>query len=243
MTKAEVDYVGFLDRLEKAIESAVSGVFARAFKGDVEPLEIAARLQKELDAEAKLLSRDRKLVPNEFFINLSEHDYNILEPYGRKTTDMILPELRSHAQNMGYIFNGPLEIHYEMVPELPTGKFTVESRAVAGVEQDEKQRGAGRRARMVIEVNGVRHPLVPPGIVIGRGTEADLRIHDPGVSRRHAEIKVTGLGFDLEYEIVDLGARNGMTVDGRKVTQAVLTDGSRIEIGSTKMLVHAPSGR
>jgi hypothetical protein len=237
-----VGVVGFLDRLEKAIESAVSGVFARAFKGDVQPMEIAARLQKELDSEAKLLSRDRKLVPNEFFINLSEHDYNILEPYGRKTTDMILPELRSHAQNMGYIFNGPLEIHYELVPELPTGKFTVESRAVAGVEHDDRQ-DRGRRARMVIEVNGVRHPLVPPGIVIGRGSEADLRIQDPGVSRRHAEIKVTGLGFDLEYEIIDLGARNGMTVDGRKVTQAVLTDGSRIEIGSTKMLVHAPSGR
>ncbi|WP_432560381.1 FhaA domain-containing protein [Granulicoccus sp. GXG6511] len=236
--------MGFLDRLEKAIESVVSGVFARAFKGDVEPMEIAARLQKELDAEAKLLSRDRKLAPNEFFINLSEHDYNALEPYGRKTTDLIVPELRSHAQNMGYIFNGPLEIHYELVPELPTGKFTVESRAVAGVDRDElDSRVASRRARMVIEVNGVRHPLVPPGIVIGRGTEADLRIHDPGVSRKHAQIKVTGLGFDLEYEIIDLGARNGMTVDGRKVKHAVLADGSRIEIGSTKMLVHAPAGR
>lgn len=236
--------MGFLDRLEKGIEGAVNTVFARAFKGDVQPVEIAARLQKELDAEAKLLSRDRKLVPNEFFINLSQHDYDRLAPYGKTLTDEIIPELRTHAEKMGYIFNGPIFLHWELVPELPTGKFTVESQAVAGVEADKKDsRTAAHRSRMVIEVNGVRHPLVPPGLVIGRGSDADLRINDPGVSRRHAEIKVSGLGFDLDYEIIDLGSANGIEVDGRKVKHATLGDGARIVIGSTKMLVHAPSGR
>ena len=41
-----------------------------------------------------------------------------------------------------------------------------------------------------LEVNGTRHPLQPPGLVVGRGTEADLRINDPGVSRRHVEFTV-----------------------------------------------------
>lgn len=239
--------VGFLDRLEKGIEGAVNSVFARAFKGDVQPVEIAARLQKELDAEAKLLSRDRKLVPNEFIVGLSQHDYDRLTPYGKTLTGEIVPELRSHAQNMGYVFNGPIMLHFELVPELPTGKFTVESQAVAKVDDNNSRSGssatAAHRSRMVIEVNGVRHPLVPPGLVIGRGSDADLRINDPGISRRHAEIKVTGLGFDLDYEIVDLGSTNGITVDGQKVRQAVLGEGSRIEIGSTRMLVHAPAGR
>lgn len=234
--------MGFLDRLEKGIEGAVNGVFARAFKGDVQPVEIAARLQKELDAEAKLLSRDRKLVPNEFIVGLSQHDYDRLTPYGKKLTGEIVPELRSHAESMGYVFNGPIMLHFELVPELPTGRFTVESQAVARVDGD-KAPVSQSRSRMVIEVNGVRHPLVPPGLVIGRGTDADLRINDPGISRRHAEIKVTGLGFDLDYEIVDLGSTNGITVDGKKVRQAVLDEGTRIEIGSTRMLVHAPAGR
>lgn len=237
--------MGFLDRLEKGMEGAVNSVFARAFKGDVQPVEIAARLQKELDAEAKLLSRDRKLVPNEFIVGLSQHDYDRLTPYGKTLTGEIVPELRSHAQNMGYVFNGPIMLHFELVPELPTGKFTVESQAVAKVDDNSQSASgaaAAHRSRMVIEVNGVRHPLVPPGLVIGRGSDADLRINDPGISRRHAEIKVTGLGFDLDYEIVDLGSTNGITVDGRKVRQAVLGEGSRIEIGSTRMLVHAPVG-
>jgi hypothetical protein len=236
--------VGFLDRLEKGIEGAVSGVFARAFKGDVQPVEIAARLQKELDAEAKLLSRDRKLVPNEFIVGLSQHDYDRLTPYGKTLTGEIIPELRTHAENMGYVFNGTIMLHFELVPELPTGKFTVESQAVAKVDDSKASAHASsHRTRMVIEVNGVRHPLVPPGLVIGRGSEADLRVNDPGISRRHAEIKVNGLGFDLDYQIVDLGSTNGITVDGKKVRQAVLRDGTRVEIGSTRMLVHAPSGR
>ena len=60
--------MGIFGRFEKKVEGAVNGAFARAFKGDVQPVEIAARLQRELDAEAKLLSRDTRLVPNEFVV-------------------------------------------------------------------------------------------------------------------------------------------------------------------------------
>ena len=56
--------MGIFTRFEKKVEGAVNGVFARAFKGDVQPVEISARLQRELDAEAKLMSRDKRLVPN-----------------------------------------------------------------------------------------------------------------------------------------------------------------------------------
>lgn len=232
--------MGFLDRFERGLEGAVNGVFARAFKGDVQPVEIAARLQKELDSEAKLMSRDRKLVPNEFVIGLSQHDYDRLTPYGKTLSGEIIPELREHARSMGYVFNGPIMLHFELNPDLPTGRFTVDSEAVAGVRSAQpSSQTALHRAQLVLEVNGMRHPLVPPGIVIGRGSEADLRVNDPGISRRHAEIRVSG----DSVEIVDLGSTNGITVDGRKVRQAPVVAGTRIEVGSTRMLVHAPSGR
>ena len=51
--------MGVFDRVERTLENAVSGAFARAFKGDVQPVEITARLQRELDREAKLLDRAR----------------------------------------------------------------------------------------------------------------------------------------------------------------------------------------
>lgn len=237
--------MGVLRRIERRIEGAVNGVFAHAFKGDVQPVEIAARLQRELDSEAKLLSRDRRLVPNEFSVGLSPHDHDRLAPYSKTLTGEIIPELESHADEMGYLFNGPITIRLELVESLPTGRFTVDSQAVAAVDSrgGPADTGVIRKAQLVLEVNGMRHPLQPPGLVIGRGSEADLRINDPGISRRHAEIQVTGSGADLDIRIVDLGSTNGILVNGQRVREAVLGEGSRIEVGTTRMLVHAPSGR
>ena len=296
-------------KFERKVESAVNGVFARAFKGDVQPVEIAARLQKELDAEAKLMSRDKRLVPNEFVVGLSEHDYDKLTPYSKTLIAELAGELKSHARDMGYVFSGPIRIHFDQNASLPTGRFTVDSEAVAGMTPsadrpvptrpsassarsaqsaqsapsapaahsappgssapvwsapsahsaasgqsapsgsarsadsaaDSFFRPTSSRTELVLEVNGMRHPLTPPGFVIGRGTDADLRINDPGISRLHAEVKVHPASGDAE--IVDLGSTNGITVNGHKVRHATLAEGTRIEIGSTRMLVHAPAGR
>ena len=241
--------MGVFDRFERRIEGAVNGVFARAFKGDVQPVEIAARLQRELDSEAKLMSRDRRLVPNEFVVRLSRHDYDRLAPYGKTLMNELLPELKQHAADMGYVFNGPIMIHLELDESLPTGRFTVSSQAVAEATDPGGMPPApvstipsvANQTRMVLEVNGVRHPLRPPGLVIGRGTDADLRINDPGVSRRHAQIRVTQRGHALDIDIVDLGSTNGVLLNGNRVQQAPLVEGSRIEIGNTRMLVHTPA--
>lgn len=233
--------MGVFDKIEKRIEGAVNGVFARAFKGDVQPVEIAARLQRELDSEAKLLSMDRRLVPNEFVIGLSPHDHDRLSPYSKTLNSEIIPALREHASAKSYIFNGPITILYEQETSLPTGKFTVQSRAVAGVDAEPGSESVSKlhEAQLVVEVNGVRHPLLPPGVTIGRGTEADLRINDPGISRRHAQITVTGRGQDQTVLIEDLGSTNGIIVNGQKVARASLVKGSRIEIGSTRLIVQA----
>ena len=262
--------MGIFQRFEKKVEGAVSGAFARAFKGDVQPVEIAARLQRELDGEAKLMSRDKRLVPNQFVVGLSQHDHDKLVPYGSTLARELAEELRSHASDMGYVFNGPIEIVFDLDTSLPTGRFTVASEAVAGVvEQAPRPRSSPRpsqpapptrpdryspaapaparapigSARLVLEVNGTRHPLQAPGLTIGRGTEADLRINDPGISRLHAQIRVNHGAAGDQVDIVDLGSTNGIVVDGQKVRHAMLAEGTRIEIGSTRMLVHVPAGR
>lgn len=237
--------MGIFARFEKKVEGAVNGVFARAFKGDVQPVEIAARLQRELDAEAKLMSRNKRLVPNEFSVHLSQHDHDKLAPYANTLKAELATGLRNHAREMGYVFNGPVKIGFELDSHLPTGRFTVASQAVAGItpRSGRASETAINRAPLVLEVNGTQHPLQPPGLVLGRGSEADLRINDPGISRRHAQIRVNPAGPGMQIDIVDLGSTNGIVVNGKRVQHAVLQEGSRIEIGSTRMLVHAPTGR
>lgn len=229
--------MGVFDKAEKRIESAVGKVFARAFKGYVHPVEIVAGIQRELDAEAKLLSRDKRLVPNAFTIGLSQGDHDRLAPYSKTLNQEILPSIRDHASDRHYVFNGPISIDYELDKSLPTGQFTVVSQAIA----PETRKESPRPGRMVLEVNGVRHPLVAPGLLIGRGSEADLRLNDPGVSRRHALITVAGDPAHPVITIEDLGSTNGVHVNGNRVTKTRIGEGARIEIGNTRMLVHTPS--
>ena len=259
----------------------------------MQPVEIAARLrEEELNAEAKLMSRDKRLVPNQFVVGLSEHDYDKLTPYSKTLIAELAGKLKTHARDMGYMFSGPIRIHFDQNTSLPTGRFTVVSEAVAGMTPAadrqpptrpvlplrpasaqsaqsasvgsvgsvggpglvgplrlqrrlglERRVGPERtplhsplapprapptsffrptssRSELVLEVNGLRHPLAPPGFVIGRGTDADLRINDPGISRLHAEVKVHPASGAAE--IVDLGSTNGITVNGHKVRQAAL---------------------
>ena len=230
------------DRAEKKIEGAVSGVFARAFRGDVQPVEITARLQRELDSEAQLLSRERKLVPNDFHVTLSPHDHARIAPYSRTLSAEIIPQLEQYAAEHGYIFNGAITIEFHESAKLPTGKFKVASKAVADVAPAPSVHPPNPQTPTVlaVEVNGTCYELAPPGLTIGRGLENDLTINDPGISRQHARLVVSGTGPHVQAAIEDLGSTNGVMLDGQRVAgRAPLTVGSRIGVGSTVLTIVA----
>jgi hypothetical protein len=254
-----------LQRFERRLEGIVSGVFARAFKGDVEPIELAAALKREIDNTARILSRDRRLVPNHFTIELGPDDFERLNAYGRTLNTELANELRDHADIQRYTFSGPIEIELTQQDELPTGKFRVVSATVGtpqrrpAYEQQPYQQEPyvppndgqtvmhstppppqqpPRRGhpQVMLEVNGRRRPVNPPGVVLGRGTDADIQINDPGVSRRHAEIRLMPEGpGGVRVVLVDLGSTNGTLVNGRRTTEAELVDGSTVRIGNTTM--------
>lgn len=238
--------MGVLQRFESRLEQLVSGAFARAFRSAVQPVEIAAALQREVDNSAQILSRNRRLVPNNFHVELSPTDHERLTPYGSTLADELIEMLREHAAEQSYVFTGPVSIAFNKTDDLSTGRFRVRSAALAKVTSASEQSvtdTAVRRASVVLEVNGMRHPLDPPGIVIGRGNEADLRINDPGVSRRHAEIRVYPTENRPSVSVVDLGSTNGMQVNGSRVQQATLEDGSTVKIGNTTMTIRYVSSR
>ncbi|NEA33278.1 DUF3662 and FHA domain-containing protein [Streptomyces sp. SID13031] len=254
-----------LQRFERRLEGIVSGVFARAFKGDVEPIELAAALKREIDNTARILSRDRRLVPNHFTVELGPGDFERLNAYGRTLNHELANELRDHADIQRYTFSGPIEIELTQEDELPTGKFRVVSATVGNQQRPPQppvqqppqpsyqpapdpnatvlqsppvQPPPARRGhpQVMLEVNGRRRPINPPGVVLGRGTDADIQINDPGVSRRHAEIRLMPEGpGGVRVVLVDLGSTNGTLVNGRRAAEAELTDGSTVRIGNTTM--------
>ncbi len=232
--------MGGLQKFEQRLEQAISGLFARAFRSAVQPVEIAAALQRECDNNAQILSRERRMVPNDFHVELAQTDLDRLAPYDTAMAGELVEQLQDHAETQGYVFPGPVHIEFEKAEDLTTGRFRIRSRAQARVTGTSTSTQV-RRARAVLEVNGTTQPLHPPGVVVGRGTEADVRINDPGVSRRHVEFGVStsreGGDETVRVEVRDLGSTNGMLVDGQKMARAVLHDGAEVRIGNTTMTV------
>ena len=236
-----------LQRFENKLEQMISGVFARTFRSAVQPVEIAAALNREVDNSAQILSRDRRLVPNNFVVELSEADHDRLEGLGPQLPRELTEMLREHAAQQSYVFTGPVHIDLEASDDLTTGRFRVRSKSVSrsSVAAGDPTDTQIRRATATLEVNGERLPLAPPGIVIGRGNDADLRIDDPGVSRKHIEIRVEeaqDLGGAPRITVLDLGSTNGVLVNGKRVERAALADGATIKIGNTTMSLHLKQG-
>lgn len=222
--------VGVLDRFERRLEGLVSGAFARAFKAEVQPVEIASALQRECDDRAAIVSRGRTMVPNDFVIELGPHDHDRLAQYEEALAREFAGVVHEHAAEQHYQFVGPVTVKFSRADELETGMFRVRSRVVAGVmPMNEPQR---TQANAWLEINGRQQPMSKAVTVIGRGSEGvDLRIDDPGVSRRHAEIRA---GFTTT--ITDLGSTNGTIVNGQLVTQSPLEDGDEIVLGNSVMI-------
>jgi hypothetical protein len=90
---------------------------------------------------------------------------------------------------------------------------------------------------LVVDGPGTRHELTTGRNVIGRGTEADIRLPDTGVSRKHVDVVLEGNVAVVE----DLGSTNGTLVNGRRVTRQPLSDGDVIRIGHS-VLVYRQDG-
>jgi hypothetical protein len=233
--------VGVLQRFERRIEEMVNRPFARAFKAEVQPVEIASALQRECDDRAAIVARGRTMVPNVFTVALGDHDHDRLSTYAEALGAELSAMVSEYAEEQHYAFLGPVSVEFERDSDLETGRFRLRSMAVAAAVPT-KRPGAETTTRSAstgnapwLEVGSTTYPLRSATTRIGRGTDCDLRIDDPGISRHHAEIRQQG----GDVVIVDTGSTNGIVIDNQRVEQARLADGVRMQLGNTTVVFHA----
>ncbi len=223
--------MGVMDRFERRLDRLVNGVFAKTFKAEVEPVEIAAALQRECDDRAAIVSRGRTMVPNIFAVELGQSDYERLSVYAKPLGDELAAMVREHSAEQGYAVVGPVAVSFERVDDLDTGLFRIRSEARGEVSAaPTPTAGAPPPVAAHLQIGDRQVALTRKTTVIGRGDDADLRIDDPGISRRHAQIVLGD-----PSRIVDLSSTNGTWLDGRAVTDAELFDGSRVSLGGTTL--------
>lgn len=119
--------MGVLDRFERRIERVVNGAFAKAFRSQVEPVELAGALRTESDNRAAVVSRGRTLTANSYTIELSANDFDRLEPIQAELRRDLRQVVGDHAVEQGYSFVGPINVGFERAEDLDTGIYRVRS--------------------------------------------------------------------------------------------------------------------
>lgn len=119
--------MGVLDRFEKGIERAVNGAFAKAFRSEVQPVEIASALRRECDDRSSIVGRDRTIAPNSFVVELGPADYERLGEWKDALGDELTAVVHDHARQQRYAFVGPVTVTFDQADDLDTGVFRVRS--------------------------------------------------------------------------------------------------------------------
>jgi Protein of unknown function (DUF3662)/FHA domain len=250
-----------LRSIESKIEGLFEGVFGRAFRTHVQPIELARKLVKEMD-DHRNVSVSRVYVPNEYTVYLSPDDRTKFDGYEEALVGELEEYLAEHARRERYALLDRPRVKVTTDDDLAVGEFGIATRLVAAEEGaapppppelpvaqpaqtmiyrapappvpevPEATPPEPVREVVTLTVAGRQHEVTKPSVVIGRSREADLRVADVNVSRRHAELRQEGAG----YWIVDLGSTNGLELNGKRTDRARVRDGDRITIGSTEIV-------
>ncbi len=216
-----------INAFERRLERMVDGVFARAFRSSLRPIEIGRKLVREIDDHRSVDVKGRVIVPNQFTVTLSHDDLEQFADIHEALVRELCDAAREYARDEGYTFMGPVAVELVEAVTQKSGRFKLEGRMVEAASMA----GAGS----IVLPAGDRIILGEESLTIGRLPSCDIPVPDPNVSRKHAEIRPSGAG----YVVVDLGSTNGTRVNGATVNERKLSDGDVIAVGTTRLRFEA----
>ncbi len=247
-----------LRSIESKIEGLFEGVFGRAFRTHVQPVELARKLAKEMD-EHRSVSVSRVYVPNEYTVYLSPGDRAQFASYEGSLVGELQEYLAEHARREAYALLTPPRVVMATDDDLAIGEFGIAASVVQPpaalapvlpvmsppetsatmiykarepLATEPAEPPPVEREVVTLAFEGREYPVVSRIVVIGRSRECDVRLADTNVSRRHAELRQDS----ATYWLIDLGSTNGTDLNGRRVEREKLSDGDVITIGSTELI-------
>jgi hypothetical protein len=215
---------------ERRLGGLVEGLFSKTFRSGVQPVELAKRLVKEMDA-GRTVGVSEVWAPNHFVFGLSPVDAERFEQAGAALTSELKRVVRENADERGWGLVGPPEIVFETDERLKKGDIACEATLVEGAERVEPVAAPSARPSLVVHEDGGSRTVTigKEVLTIGRLAECDVVLKDKGASRRHAQIRTK----DGVATLTDLGSTNGTRLNGQIVQTRALEDGDRITIGTT----------
>ncbi len=205
-----------LKRVENRLERLFERPFSRPFKNALQPIEIGARIIREIDLTRRLTNQG-PISANAILVWLGPDDADRFEGFQKALVTELEETVRQHALTEGYNFVGPVKVEVFIDDDLKLGDLAVKADFVGGESQPRVMAGDGRAFAL-----GDR-PLV-----VGRSPDVDIVINDANVSRRHAEFWRTTEGVAVR----DLQSTNGTYVNGHRITAVSLSPRDDVTIAT-----------
>jgi hypothetical protein len=251
--------MGILRDFERRVEGAVEGLFARAFRSGVQPVELGKRLVRAVE-DSRQVGVSRIYVDNVYAIELSARDRQRFAEYERALCSELAALVVDTARENDWAMLGPARVELESAPDLVEGRFRVSGRVEAverpaapavshgwgpeppgpvgpatamlpGEVRPPRVRAPATLSLLDSGHGGRVFPLSHLETSIGRSEQSDIALADPGVSRNHARIIREGDDFIVE----DLRSTNGTEVNGQPVRRRRLADGDVIKLANSTL--------
>jgi hypothetical protein len=218
--------LGFIENFERRLESLVNGAFSKAFKSQLQPVEISAAIKAKMDVSAAVIGKDRILAPNEFRVSLSQQDLLRLNSLSNHLIPEITKQVSSHVKKQRYQLTDALSISITASSSLAVGQLQV---AASGSKAAQVAKVSWVPA---LDISGKRYLLAKAKTTVGRDAVADIQVNDSGLSRTHFAINWDGTSATVE----DLGSTNGTNVAGRDVKIQEISADTVIKAGRTEFV-------
>lgn len=253
--------MGFLKGIEKRMESLVEGVFGRAFRRQIHPVEIAKGITKQMD-EGRMVSISRTYAPNDFTVHLSKEDAESIRAYQDSLQDELIQYASAHAENKGYHLMTPPKIRFEAEDSLKFGEFGVTAKLTGGEGPREKgapqdTSGQTRIFRTDPSAREGATSSISPEEARRHGLAMEIaelvvegepqRLEGPGpwnIGRSQDNDVVISdpnvsrrhariLRADNGFIVEDLGSTNGTLLDGAPIDRERIESGDELTFGQT----------
>ncbi len=218
--------MGFVENFERRLESFVNGAFSKAFKSQLQPVEISAAIKAKMDVSAAVIGKDRILAPNEFRVSLSQPDLLRLNSLGDNLVAEITKQVSAHVKKQRYQLTDELKVSLSSSSTLAVGQIQV---AASGSKAAQVANVSWVPA---LDISGKRYLLAKEKTTVGRDAIADIQVNDSGLSRTHFAINWDGANATVE----DLGSTNGTTVAGHDVKIQNISADTVIKAGRTEFV-------
>ena len=225
--------------LESRLETLIEGSAARLFPGKGIPQRLANRLVEAMQASIRPGPNGEPMVPGLFILAAHPEQALALQNDHALLNDLT-STIRESGQDAGLRFLSPPIVRVVAAPRLAPGEIQVIVRDVhddlpqtAAVPVAQESGVEGVPAGVALIVNGVQVFRISRAVVnIGRSMDNHLVINNPGVSRRHAQLRF----LQGQFVIFDLDSTGGTWVNGKRVQQHSLQHGDVISLSGVPLV-------